>query len=420
MKRSLFVLLIALLICALVCGSASATQTDSDSGDSAAESESPQNSETTGDGNTGTDSQSGTGAPFKVNAEAAILIDASSGRVLYEQNPHERMAPASTTKILTALLVLENVDDLSATVTLPADFDNVGESSIYLEPGETITYESLLYALMLRSANDAAQALAIGVAGSEEQFVEMMNVRSEELGLKDSHWANPHGLDAPQHYTSAYDLAMLSKAAIQIPKFNELIKTTSYTLPWADYEYDRVIYNHNQFLDMYEGADGIKTGFTDDAGSCLVGSVTRNDMRLIGVVLKAAENDEHNGHYAAMTSLMDYGFESYTSKVLGTKGQVVGSIPISGAKVKSVDVVLGSDVMMPVMTQSNYEPQSTFDYPKSLQAPVSKEEPIGHATYIGEDGNIVTVDLYLAESLDRYTFATVLKQVWDKFISALL
>ena len=381
MKRSLLVLLICLLICAFTSSVASA---------------------------------------FTVDATSAVLMDASTGRILYEQNAHEKLAPASTTKILTCLLVLENVEDLSATVTLPADFENVGESSIYLEPGETHTYESLLYALMLRSANDAAQALAIGVAGSEEAFADMMNARTAELGLQDSHWMNPHGLDEEGHYSSAYDLAVIAQTAIQIPFFNELVATTAYTLPWEGYEYDREIYNHNQFLDLYEGADGIKTGYTDDAGSCLVGSATRDSLRLIGVVLKAAETDDHDGHYTAMTKLMDYGFSSYSAKVLGKKGDVVGSVRISGGKANSVDVVLGDDITLAVTTENGYDPQLTYDIPNSVPAPASTDQPIGKATYIDEEGKTVSVDLYLAESVERYTFGTIFRQIWQAFLSALL
>ena len=381
MKRSLLVLLICLLICAFTSSVASA---------------------------------------FTVDAASAVLMDASTGRILYEQNAHEKLAPASTTKILTCLLVLENVDDLSATVTLPADFQNVGESSIYLEPGETHTYESLLYALMLRSANDAAQALAIGVAGSEEAFADMMNARCAELGLQDSHWKNPHGLDEEDHYSSAYDLAVIAYTATQIPFFNTLVATTSYTLPWEGYEYDREVYNHNQFLDLYEGADGIKTGYTDDSGYCLVGSATRDSLRLIGVVLKAAETDDHDGHYKAMSKLMDYGFSSYSAKVLGKKGDVVGSVRISGGKTNSADVILGDDVTLAVTTENGYDPQLTYDIPNSLSAPVSADQPIGKATYIDDEGKTVSVDLYLAESVDRYTFGTVFKLIWQRFFSALL
>ena len=381
MKRLLTVLLLCLLICAVCAGAASA---------------------------------------LTVDAGAAVLIDASTGRILYEQNAHEKVAPASTTKILTCLLVLENVEDLSATVTLPADFQNVGESSIYLEPGETITYESLLYALMLRSANDAAQALAIGVAGSEEAFAEMMNARTAELGLTDSHWVNAHGLDADDHYSSAYDLAMVSHAAAQIPFFNELVAAASYTLPWADYEYDREIYNHNQFLDLYEGADGIKTGFTDNAGYCLVGSATRDSLRLIGVVMNAPENEERDAHYKAMAAMMDYGFSSYTAKQLGRKGDVVGSVRISGSKVNSMDVILGSDVNLPVTASSDFDPKAEYDYPRTLQAPIAANEAIGKATYTDEEGKTVTVDLYLKEAVERYTFGLVFKQVWQRFFSALL
>lgn len=381
MKRSLSVLLLCLLIYVFTCGTAYAVTVD---------------------------------------AASALLMDAGTGRVLYEQNARERMAPASTTKILTCLLVLEKVDDLSATVTLPADFQNVGESSIYLEPGETHTYESLLYALMLRSANDAAQALAIGVAGSEEAFAEMMNARTAELGLSDSHWVNPHGLDEEGHYSTAYDLAVIAQTALQQPFFNTLITAVSYTLPWEDYEYDRTIYNHNQFLDLYEGADGVKTGFTDDAGYCLVGSATRDDMRLIGVVLNAADNEDHSARYIAMSALMDYGFSSFTAKQVGKRGDVIGSVRISGAKVNAVDVVLGDDVNLPVMANSDFDPQPSFDYPNSLPAPVSADQPIGKATYTAEDGQTVAVDLYLKDDVERYTFGMVFRQVWQSFLAALL
>ena len=203
-------------------------------------------------------------AALTIDAAACVLIDASTGRVLYENNAHQALPPASTTKVLTALLVLESVEDLSTTVTLPDDFANVGESGIQLEPGETQTIEDLLYALMLRSANDAAQALAIAVSGTEEAFVKYMNDKTEELGLTDSTWQNPHGLDAEGHLTSAYDLAMITREAMKYPLFNQIIVTEQWTLPWPSNVYDRVVYNYNQFLTLYEGADGVKTVYCEN------------------------------------------------------------------------------------------------------------------------------------------------------------
>ena len=349
-----------------------------------------------------------------VDAAAAILIDASTGRIIYEQDAHAKLSPASTTKILTCLVVLENVDDLSATVTLPADFANVGESSIYLEPGETLSYEQLLYALMLRSANDAGQALAIGVAGGEEAFSQLMNDKCAQLGLSDSQWANPHGLDQEGHYTSAHDLALITKAAMGYEFFNTLVAATSYTMPWSGNEYDRVVYNHNQFLDLYEGADGVKTGYTDQAGSCLVGSATREGLRLIGVVLNAAD------HYAAMTMLMDYGFGTYQALEMGKRGDVVGAVKVIGAKVEQIDVLLGDDVSVPVEFGSDFVPEPTYNFPLTKEAPFSADEPIGDVTYTDELGNYITVDLYLAQGAERYTFQTVLQQVWRQFVSVLL
>jgi len=202
---------------------------------------------------------------IQVDATSVILIDANTGRIIYQQKAHKSLPIASTTKVLTALLVLEHIDDLSQTVTVPADFVNAGEASIWLEPGETVKVEDLLYAMLLRSANDAAQMLAITVAGSEEAFADMMNQRTAELGLKDSHWVTAYGLQKDGHYSSAYDLAFITKQAMTMPKFNQVIVTRSWSMPWANNDYDRVVYNIDKWLDKYEGADGGKTGYTKEA-----------------------------------------------------------------------------------------------------------------------------------------------------------
>ena len=350
-----------------------------------------------------------------IDAEACILIDAASGRIIYQSNAHEALPPASTTKVLTALLTLKTVDDLSTTVTLPDDFVNVGESGINLQAGDSYTIEDMLYALMLRSANDAGQALAIAVSGSEEAFGKYMNDYTKELGLTDSVWSNAHGLDDDDHLASAYDLAMITREAVRYPKFNEIITTESWTLPWLDNAYDRVIYNHNQFLTTYEGADGVKTGYTEKAGNCLIASATREGMRLIGVVL----NCPNQSHYTQMTALMDYGFANYKPLKLASAGDVVGSVRISKGAVGKVDAVLMDDIIIAVPNNSTYEPKAKIDLPSSLEAPQTTDQPVGTVTYTDDMGNEIKGDIYLKEAVAKFTFADALRAAWQSFVNAL-
>ncbi len=241
----------------------------------------------------------------QITAQSAILVEYPSGRILYQKAAHQRMAPASLTKILTAILALEygNLDD---EVTIVPD-DLVGESSMGLQAGETQKLRDLLYGLLLPSGNDAAMAIARALgpkvsAGDSAQtdpvarFVDLMNVRVAQLGLTDSHFVNPHGLDAPDHYSTAYDLASLSWYALHLPTFNEIVRQVHYSAP------GHPLLNTNEMLTRYPGADGIKTGWTDACGLCLVTSATRGEHRLISVVLNAPK------WYNDSAALLDYGF----------------------------------------------------------------------------------------------------------------
>lgn len=344
----------------------------------------------------------------EINAASAILIDAASGKVLFSKNSDESVAVASTTKVLTCLLALENLDDLSETITLPDDFVNVGESGIYLTAGETHTYEDLLYAMMLRSANDAAQALAIAVSGSEEEFVKLMNERTAEMGLKESSWANPHGLDNENHYSSAHDLAMITMEAMKIPEFNTIVSTYTWTLPWEGNDYDRVVYNHNQFLSTYEGADGVKTGYTAKSGNCLVASATRDGMRLISVVLNSTD------HYGDTTTLMDYGFENYSLRKVANKGKVVASVKVNSGRNKTVDAILADDVYMVMENDSRYSPDGVVSLPDSLDAPIRADQIIGKISYNDGEGNTIKIDLYPAVDMEVYTFGGVFLEAWQR------
>ncbi len=351
---------------------------------------------------------------IEVEATSAILIDAATGRIVYQQNAHDSLPIASTTKVLTALLVLENIDDLSQAVTVPANFVDAGEASIWVEPGETLTVEDLLYAMLLRSANDAAQVLAIAVAGSEEAFADMMNQRTAELGLKDSHWVTAYGLNNDEHYSSAYDLAFITKQAMTIPKFNQVIVTRSWTLPWANNDYNRVVYNINKFLDKYEGADGVKTGYTKEAGSCLVSSATRDGMRLIGVVLNC------DSMYDQMATLMDYGFGNYKSVSVAAAGDSFGIVEVHKGKSNSVKAVLRQDAVVVQSDNSDAEPIATIDIPSSITAPIDPDQPIGTVTLDDGDGGKAVYNLYPDQGVEEYTFGMVLKKSWVRIWGVLL
>jgi hypothetical protein len=240
--------------------------------------------------------------PAQPNGESVVVVDGESGAVLYAKNAHARLAQASTTKIMTALVAIER-GRLEDRVTVDVDSGRLyltTESTVMgLMPGQTVTLETLLYGLMLSSGNDAAIAIAKHIAGSEARFVEMMNEKARSLGLRDTEFKNPHGLDAVGHYSSAYDLAMMSRFGMQNPTFYSL----SMTRHWNADGFD--LWNLNKFLASYPGADGVKPGFTDDAGRCLVGSAVRDNHRVFVTVLRSADPTFD------ASALFDYTFESF-------------------------------------------------------------------------------------------------------------
>ena len=217
-----------------------------------------------------------TGQAIDVSAKSAVLYEVSTGRVLYQKNMEEPRAIASTTKIMTALLTIENTD-LTEKVTIKPEFTGIEGTSLYLKAGEQITVETLLYGLMLQSGNDAALVLADHVAGDIPTFVSMMNARAQELGMENTHFENPNGLPAEGHVSSALDMAKLAAAAMQNPDFQKVVSSKTYAAN------GRAFSNHNRLLKMREDIDGVKTGFTKAAGRCLVSSSLRDNMRLVAV-----------------------------------------------------------------------------------------------------------------------------------------
>jgi len=245
-------------------------------------------------------------APPSVSAQAAVLLDAKSAAVLFSHNSDTRLPMASTTKIMTAKIILDMLP-LNQTVTVPKEATLVEGSSIYLTENEKITVETLLYGLLLESGNDAAAALAVACSGSVEKFAFLMNDVGKQMGLQNTSFANPHGLTAENHFTTAYELAYITMCAMRNPKFREIVSTQKYTAPATDGEYTRYFFNHNKLLRTYNGANGVKTGYTEAAGRCLVSSAEKDGESYICVTL----NDRND--WADHTSLLNYAFENYDS-----------------------------------------------------------------------------------------------------------
>lgn len=237
------------------------------------------------------------------SSSATIVVDQKSKKILSSSNAHVRLAMASTTKIMTAMVVLDNVVDVDVQLAIPREAVGVEGSSVYLKRNEIWSVRDLLYALMLRSGNDAAVALSIAVGGSVQGFVDKMNAKASELGLKDTHFTNPHGLHDDNHYTTAYDLAIITAEAMKNPLFKSIVSAKSYVVE-GNYTHDRYyLGNKNKMLLMMEGADGVKTGYTKNSGRCLVSSATRGDTQLICVVLNI--HDMWN----VSKNLLEKGFE---------------------------------------------------------------------------------------------------------------
>lgn len=274
-----------------------------------------------------------------MTARSAIVIDADSGLVLYQKNPDEPLPIASLTKVMTALVAAEEVSDWNAYTVASTEASNVGESEIYLEPGEKIRLEDLLYAVLLKSANDAAFALGEAVGGNIELFVALMNREARRLGMNNTHFANPHGLDEPGHYSTARDMATLARYALSFPELKKAFATKKKVIPWPGREYDRLLENHNKLL-KYDFVKGIKTGYTFKAGHCLISYAEFGSKRIIAVVLHSADSPSC---YDDSLKLLYYGRDSLIEQPVASRGSVLGKIRLKDAEYRLVseeDVVL--------------------------------------------------------------------------------
>ena len=327
-----------------------------------------------------------------LSARAAVLMEASTGQVLMESAAHERLPMASTTKIMTALVALEHAD-LSQPVQISEKAVGVEGSSVYLKAGEILTMEQLLCALMLESANDAAAAIAIEIAGDIESFADLMNETAQRIGLTDTHFTNPHGLDNAEHYSSAYDLAMLARYALQNPDFARIVSTYKTNIPLGGDEGIRVLINHNKMLKYYDGAIGVKTGYTKRCGRCLVSAATRDGVTMIAVTLSAP--DDWRDH----TAMLDYGFSLYECAELAQPGQIRCALSCLGSTTESVSASNRDGVSL-ILPREHGEITHVIEANRYLCAPVKPGDTVGEIVFFCDGTEIARTPLYAEEDAD--------------------
>lgn len=342
------------------------------------------------------------GEKIHASARAAVLIERSTGRVLLEHNAHEALPMASTTKVMTALIALEkgNLDDV---VTAGRNAYGVPGTSIYLGLGEKITLRDLLYGLLLASGNDAAVAIAEHIAGDVPKFCEMMTERARELGCENTRFATPHGLPAKEHYTTASDLALIAREAMKHEMFRQIVSTSRASIPWEGRSYQRILNNKNRLLSDYEGATGIKTGYTKAAGRCLVFGAQRNGMEVIGAVLNCGD------WFDEASRLMDTAFETYEMFTAFEAGEMIRVLPVKGGTQETAVICAQEALSAPV--KKGQIPVLEIDLPELLEAGWEEGKQVGEARLLLNGESVSSASLILGETLAVRDYAFELERV---------
>lgn len=318
--------------------------------------------------------------PIRTDATAAVLIEAESGDVIWAQNAQQSLPMASTTKIMTALVALETASPEQMICVDPAAVGAEG-SSVYLAAGEELTLEQLLYALLLESANDAALAIAIGLCGSVEAFADRMNQRATEMGLQNTHFVNPHGLDDKAHYTTAHELALITREALKNPTLARIVSTRRASIPHADDPEGRLLINHNKLLRSYPDCIGVKTGYTTRSGRCLVSAAARDGVTLIAVTLNASSD------WQTHADMLDYGFSRYHAVLLADADCYRTTLPIVGGTRDGI-LLSNVDALSVTLPKGHGSIRSTVEAPHFLYAPTVAGETVGTARfYCDTDGD---------------------------------
>ncbi|EPZ48912.1 D-alanyl-D-alanine carboxypeptidase family protein [Alicyclobacillus acidoterrestris] len=337
------------------------------------------------------------------HARSAVILDAATGKVLYSKDAHEKLPMASITKIMTMLLIVEAIDSgrikWTDQVKTSEYAASMGGSQIFLEPGETMTVRDMLKGIAVASANDACVAMAEHLDGSEESFVARMNQRAKQLGMDDTHFANCNGLPADNHYSSAHDIAIMSQALLQHPEI------TQFTSIYSDYlrkgsDHPLWLVNTNKLVRFYDGVDGLKTGFTQEAKYCLSATAKKEGFRVIAVVMGEPKPQVRN---AEVTGMLNWAFANYTSKVLYPAGQVIGQAKVVKGVKDKVDAVTATPVGLLTKRgqSSKYQTNVVMD---KVKAPVAKGQKVGELQVVYQGRTVSTVPLLAKDTVKRANF----------------
>lgn len=354
---------------------------------------------------------------FDLNAKSAILIDAGTGKVLYEKNSNEKLPPASVTKVMTMLLAMEALEknqiSLDDKVQISERASSMGGSQLYFEPGEEKTVEQLLKGIAVASANDACVAMAEHIAGTEEVFVKKMNEKASKLGMNNTQFMNTNGLPQEGHYTSANDISIMSRELLKYPKVHEWLKIWMSSMRVGKKGKATLeLVNTNRLIKTYPGANGIKTGFTQEARYCLSASATRNNFTLIAVVLGCPSSKVR---FAEAKKLLDYGFATYNSVLVLQKGEVFEELTVEKGKLGKVNIVAKEELKV-LVRKGEENINKDVVIPKALKAPFEKGEKVGEIIVTNKSGeNLGKVDLVTENSCKRAslfdTLGKILKSV---------
>ena len=328
---------------------------------------------------------------LNLSAKSAALYEPESGRFLYKKNSSAPLAMASTTKIMTALVALENSSP-EELVTTPAEACGIEGSSLYLKEGETFFMKDLLLGLMLRSANDAAEAIAYHISGSTEDFATLMNNKARELKLSSTNFKNPHGLDDPEHYTTAEELAIITAEALKNPLFKQIVSTKRATVTNTAGE-SRIIVNHNKLLSMYDGAYGVKTGFTKRSGRSLVGAAEKDGLSFITVTINAP--DDWSDHI----KMFDFGFSTLEKRVVAEKGQFSHRIPVVGGEGDFVRVT-NEESFSVIVGKDSEEVTTHVRMHRYLAAPIKKGDVVGTVIFTMQNKTLGKINIIAEEDVN--------------------
>lgn len=350
------------------------------------------------------------------SAKSAIIVEESTGEILYEHNSHEKLNPASMTKMMSLLLIMENIENgvikWNDTITVSENASSMGGSQILLETGEEMSVEDLVKGVAIASGNDAVVALAEAISGTEENFVKMMNEKAKELGLKDTNFKNCHGLDEANHYSSAYDMAMIGR---ELVKHEKILEFSSIYETYLREGTDRKIWlvNTNKLVRFKSGVDGLKTGYTESAGYCLTATMKKDNMRVIATVMGEPESTTRN---TEVSSMLDYAFAQYKIDRVLKKGSVVKKVNVNKAKVDKIKLVPTEDV---TILSKKIEKSVDYDYEievEDIKLPIKVGDIIGKM-YL-KDGNkiIREIELTVKENVEK---ANII-ELFGKYISDIL